>query len=72
MWNVIQIFERSILFRGDSNTDQVKVIMECVGSQEVELYIKKYSLKVEQEIIGMIHKCSFPKKPWASFTNKKN
>lgn len=32
---LMQIFQKTVMFRGDSNPDQMRVILEQVGSEEV-------------------------------------
>lgn len=52
--SIIQIFLKSTFFRGDSNPDQMRAIMEYVGNQEVENYIKKYNLKPDKQVVKIL------------------
>jgi serine/threonine protein kinase len=45
--------------------------MEYVGSQEVELYIKKYGLKPDREIGSILQHSTYQKRPWASFASQR-
>lgn len=69
---LMQIFQENVLFRGGSNHDQVRVILEKVGTMEIESYVSKYKLKPDKEVAQIIREKPRQKYPWAKMVNESN
>ena len=61
-----------MFFRGDSNPDQMRVILDHVGNEEVERYVKKYKIKPDKEVVQIIQDKNRAKRPWAKYITTEN
>lgn len=50
---------------GNDNRDQLVKITKVLGTEDLYKYLKKYGLKLDEEMSALIEKC--PRKPWAKF-----
>ena len=50
----------------------MRVILDHVGSEEVEKYVKKYKIKPDREVVDIIHEKTRMKKAWSKFINQTN
>lgn len=50
---------------GNDNRDQLVKISKVLGTEDLYKYLKKYGLKLEEELAALIEKC--PRKPWGKF-----
>lgn len=49
-----QVFFQSVFFRGDDNADQMRVIAECVGTDEVNQYVRTYRLEPDEQVTQLL------------------
>eukprot|EP00826_Nyctotherus_ovalis_P050735 TRINITY_DN6255_c0_g1_i2.p1 TRINITY_DN6255_c0_g1~~TRINITY_DN6255_c0_g1_i2.p1 ORF type:complete len:346 (-),score=107.59 TRINITY_DN6255_c0_g1_i2:139-1176(-) len=64
------IFQKSPLFKGKSNTDQLIRIAKVLGTKDLMHYLEKYSLSLSSEYNGILVKCV--RVPWEDFITKEN
>jgi hypothetical protein len=57
-----QIFKTSVFFKGEDNSDQLRKIMQVVGTTEVENYVLKYKFKPDQKTREYISEKYYPKR----------
>lgn len=50
---------------GNDNKDQLVKITKVLGTEDLFKYLKKYNLKLDNQLTGMIEKC--PRRPWSKF-----
>ena len=60
------------MFRGNSNHDQLRVILEKVGTSEIESYINKYKLSPDKEVLNILREKPRQKKPWGKHLTPEN
>lgn len=75
MWSLgcmlaAMIFNKDPFFQGADNLDQLVKITHVLGSEELENYLQKYSIKLEPRFKSKL--LNHPKRPWSSFVNKDN
>ncbi|KAJ1509313.1 Casein kinase II subunit alpha [Coelomomyces lativittatus] len=64
------VFKKDPFFQGADNNDQLVKITQVLGTEELEKYLHKYSIKLESRFKSQLQ--NFPKQPWNSFVNKDN
>lgn len=64
------IFKREPFFKGKSNPDQLVKIAKILGTSELEKYLKKYGVVLDDDYLEEIGVHS--KKSWDTFINDKN
>ena len=50
----------------------MRVILDHVGNEEVEKYVKKYKIKPDREVVQIIQEKNRPKKPWSKYITSEN
>lgn len=50
----------------------MRVILEHVGNEEVENYVKKYKIRPEREVLEIIREKYRQPKPWKKYINGAN
>jgi len=64
------IFKKEPFFHGRDNYDQLVKIAKVLGTDELDVYLKKYNITLDphyKDILGR-----YPRKPWAKFLTAEN
>lgn len=64
------MFKKEPFFMGRDNYDQLVRIAKVLGTDDMNLYLSKYDLKLDSHFDGVMG--TYAKKPWRSFVNDKN
>eukprot|EP00828_Plagiopyla_frontata_P002900 TRINITY_DN10666_c0_g1_i1.p2 TRINITY_DN10666_c0_g1~~TRINITY_DN10666_c0_g1_i1.p2 ORF type:complete len:145 (-),score=28.91 TRINITY_DN10666_c0_g1_i1:18-452(-) len=64
------IFRKDPFFKGNDNYDQLVKITRVLGTEELEAYLKKYKIVLDQQYDTLISRCS--RKPWQKFITSSN
>lgn len=64
------IFKKEPFFRGNDNRDQLVRITRVLGRDELDEYLDKYGIVLDQQFRAMIGR--HIKKPWKKFVTKEN
>jgi casein kinase II subunit alpha len=64
------IFRREPFFKGKDNEDQLKKVVQVLGTNDLQSYLKRYNITLDpvfNQILG-----TYTKKPWTKFINEEN
>ena len=61
------VFNRLPFFRAHGNDDQLRVIVNVLGTAELHKYIHKYHLKVNKELVASLGTCR--RRDWSEFAS---
>ena len=64
------IFKREPFFQGSDNYDQLVKIVKVLGSDDFDLYVKKYAIKLDPHFDNLLNKST--KKPWTKYITNEN
>ena len=64
------IFKKEPFFQGKDNYDQLVKIAKVLGTDDLNKYIEKYGLTLDNHYTGILG--NYPKKPWSKFINEEN
>lgn len=63
------IFKKEPFFHGKSNTDQFVQIVRVLGSEDLNIYLQKYNLKLNEEYEELGY---YTRRPWKRFITSNN
>lgn len=66
------IFKEEYIFHGDDDVDQLRRIVQVLGSQGIIDYVKKYGCKLSREVRKELRSEYYEPRPWSSFVNEEN
>lgn len=61
------VFNRLPFFRAHGNDDQLRVIVNVLGTTDLHRYIEKYNLKVNEALIASLGSCR--RRDWSEFAS---
>lgn len=75
MWSIgcmlaSMIFRREHFFRGSDNNDQLLRILKTLGTEQFDVYLRKYSIHFETDLESLL--TNYVKLPWSRFITPDN
>ncbi len=66
------VFRKEPFFKGRNNQDQLLKIVSVLGSNDFAVYLKKYELRLDDQLNQMVGRRNFPKKKYMTFVTHEN